>query len=303
LASVAFLALAVAPASSAGGAKNTTDKKMEPAYLHWYSALSQDGSVMTAIAPDRGSVDLATNLGPLKEIGYYESPLTRDPFDRIMGLMDQVGFDGMQPGPPRPPDTLVVSLGKNYADPKASVVRGWAVYDVPQELKPILDEFEAQTAELREHPVRAIRGEGALASRALSLQDVLAARVTLKNVGTQPLKLDNPFHKRMEERLTVTLAVRMDKPWDQIREGEQLWIECKLEQIRPLNPKAVRPSGRQATLPPGATLEFSVRKRLLLKPGRYLAVLTYRTSRIKGDISSMRGGLVMDLGAFEVDAR
>lgn len=273
-------------------------------YINWFQALGPGGSVATAVTPeDLGSVDLSWNLGPAQEIGYFEHRLPEGTYTRVLKVMDQVGFDQMSSGPPRPPDTAIISFGKNYWDGQNGVNRGWAVDDFPQAMQPVLDELKALTDVLRKHPVRAIRGEAAVQPSSLSLQDPLTIAVTIHSIGRELVKIDNPFHKHMEEGLTVQLMVRKDKPWEQLKEGEQHWLNCTLAQIRPIDRKAKLPSDRQVPLAPGATLQFTVYKTVMLSPGQYRGQLTYRTSQKPGDTASIRGVVLLDLAPFEVKAQ
>jgi hypothetical protein len=272
---------------------------MEPSYIYWINPNPQ-GSMLTALSPQKGSVDVTGNPEGTQEIGYYEQALPRESFDRVLALIDQVGLETLPVSPTLPPDTPVTSVGKGWNAGRPPVVRGYALWEVPKALQPVMDAFRTQTTALLKHPVRVIHGEGAPVKSQFALDDTTAFTITLKNVGTEPLKLDNPFHKRMEEALTLHLQVRKDKPPNQLREGDVVWIECKLDHVRPVDPKAAPPAGRQLTLAAGAELRFVIRKKLLLSPGRYVAELDYRTSRLKEDIASMSGRLNMRLGSFEV---
>ncbi|ATB41054.1 hypothetical protein CYFUS_006516 [Cystobacter fuscus] len=272
---------------------------MEPSYVYWINPTPQ-GPVVTALFPDKGSVDVSGNHDGRQEIGYYEHVLPRKVFDHVLALLDQAGLENLPVSPTLPPDTPVTSVGKSWAQRQPPMVRGYALWQVPKALQPTMDEFRLQTTELLKHPVRAIQGEGVPVKSQFLLEDTPAFTITLKNVGTEPLKLDNPFHKRMEEALTLHLRVRKDKPPDQLREGDTVWIECKLDHVRLADPKAVTPAGRQLTLAAGAELRFFIRKKLMLAPGRYIAELDYRTSRFKDDVSSLSGRLNMRLGSFEV---
>lgn len=275
------------------------NETMEPSYIYWLNPTPQ-GTVMTAIAPQQGSVDVTGNYDGVQEIGYYEQALPRNTFDRILALVDQVGLENLPASPTLPPDTPVTSVGKIWDERSPPVVRGYAVWQLPKVLYPVMDEFRAQTAALLKHPVRAIHGEGFPGKKQFSLEDTTVFAITLKNVGTTALKLDNPFHKRMEESLTLRLQVRKDKPPAQLREGDVIWIDCKLDHVRQADPKTAIPAGRQITLAAGTGLSFLIRKKLMLTPGRYIAELEYRTNRIKDDVSSMSGTLNMHLGIFEV---
>ncbi|HYO67006.1 MAG TPA: hypothetical protein VEU33_13080 [Archangium sp.] len=271
---------------------------MEPEYVYWLNP-TPHGPVVTALFPNKGSVDVSGNHDGRQEIGYYEHTLPRAAFDRVLTLIDQAGLENLPVSPPLPPDTPVTSVGMFWVQ-RPPLVRGYALWQAPQALQPTMDEFRLQTTELLKHPVRAIHGEGAPVKNQFTLDDTAAFTITLKNIGTEPLKLDNPFHKRMEEALTLHLQVRKDKPPEQLLEGDAVWIECKLDHVRMADPKATPPTGRQLTLTAGGELRFVIRKKLMLAPGRYVAELDYRTSRFKEDVASMSGRLNMRLGSFEV---
>jgi hypothetical protein len=295
---VARAGILLAVLTSMDGRATEGGTRMEPEDVYWMTDMLH-GSVYTAIMPTLGSVHVTGNYEGAQSIGYYERALARHVFERIKQMVDTVGLEKLPEYPPLPPDTRGTSVGKTLPDGQV-VVRGYPLWDVPKQLQPVIDAFKAQTAELMKHPVRVIRGEGTPVKTNLSLADVLSFAITLTNAGTSPLKLDNPFHKRMEEGLTLQLHVKPDRPSEQIREGEELWIECVVDHVRAKDPKASLPGGRQVTLAPGAKLQFIVRKKLLLKPGSYRAELFYRTTRVKDDVSSMEGTLTIVLGTFEV---
>lgn len=294
--------LLLLPAIAAAQAPVKEPKTMEPTYIHWYQALSMNGAVMTAIAPEWASADVSANLGTHPEVGYYQAALPRARFEAMLQLMDATGFDTEPNGPPVVPDTAIMSFGKTFADPTKTTVRGWAVHELPPKFVPLRDAFSQLTEELRAHAVRAVRGTAAPVARELSVKDVPAFEVTLTNVGREAVKLNNPFHKQMEEQLTVRLMVRRNKPWEQLRETEQLFIECAVGHIRMPDPKAKPPEGRKVKLAPGESLRFVVRKPLQLAPGDYVAQIVYLTTATPPDPSALRGELALDTAAFTVRA-
>lgn len=300
--SASLLWLVLAPAITAAQPATKDTKMTEPSYIHWHQALSQGGSVMTAVGPDWGSVDLSANLGS-EEIGYYQAPLPRERFDQLLQLMDRLKFDEEPPAPAVPIGTATLSFGKNYkGDPTAAVVHGWAIYQFPARLQPLLDALQAVTSEVRKQPVRAVRAQGTLSVREVSRAEAPAFTVTLTNVGREPIKVDNPFHRRMEEALTVRLVIRKDKPSSQLREGDVLWVECAARHVRLPDPKRAAPDARKVKLAPGEALRFVVQKELQLEPGAYLAHVRYWTSRARDDVSALGGELEVDLGRFTVKA-
>jgi hypothetical protein len=264
--------------------------------------LGQSGPA-TAIAPDgeNSSVDLGMNVQGRQEMGYYEHTLPAGTFARVLALLDQVGFDTLESGPPILPDTPTLSMGKMYdGTPPRFDMRGYDAGKVPKVLDPVRAELLALTEVILEHPVRAIRGEAAPTQRSFNIDEPVTFELRLKNVGIKPLLLDNPFHKRMEQQMTVRFVVTKDAPVPQNRGPEQLWVDVKVEHVHMLDRKLKPPAERELTLDPGEEFRFLVRKKLMLQPGRYRTAVFFRNSRQKKTEVSAPGALAMDPGMFEV---
>ncbi|MBN1210914.1 MAG: hypothetical protein JXB05_39060 [Myxococcaceae bacterium] len=143
-----------------------------------------------------------------------------------------MGFGTLQSGPPILPDTPTISVGKMYdGTPPRFDMRGYDAGNVPQVLDPVRAEMRALTEVILQHPVRAIHGEAAPTLSSFRVDEPVAFELRLKNVGIQPLKLDNPFHKRMEQQLTVRFLVTKDAPVLPNRGPEQLWVDAKVERV------------------------------------------------------------------------
>jgi len=280
---------------------------MEPSFLLYMESLGPQwlggGGLGTSIQaePKVSSVELRSNFQGRQEVGYYEHYLPEGTFARIMNLLDEVGFDTLQSGPPILPDTPTVSVGKMYdGTPDRFDMRGYDAGKVPKVLDPVRAEMRALTEVILKHPVRAIRGEAAPTQPSFRIDEPVTFELRLKNVGTKPLKLDNPFHKRMEEQLTVRFLVTKDAPVPQNRGPEQLWVDAKVEHVHLPDRKLKPPTEREVTLGPGEEFRFLVRKKLMLQPGRYRTVIFFRNSRQKQTEVSAPGALAMDPGVFEV---
>ncbi|HYI02171.1 hypothetical protein [Hyalangium sp.] len=275
---------------------------MQPSFVLYIESLGHGGLTM-ALQPDskNSSVELLSNFKGRQEVGYYEHALPAGTFARVLTLLDQVGFDKLPASPGLQPDTPTVSVGKMYAgSPPRFDMKGYDAANVPKALDPVRAELRPLIEVIVAHPVRAIRGEAAPVQPSFRGDEPVAFELRLENVGTKPLKLDNPFHKRMEEQLTVRLLVTRDKPAEKIQEKDQLWLDCTVEHVHTPDRKIKPPSERELELGPGAELRFVVRKKLMLQPGRYRAVIFFRNSRQKKTELSAPGVLGMDPGVFEV---
>jgi hypothetical protein len=280
---------------------------MQPSCVLYMEFIGQgwlgQGGPTTAIAPDakNSSVELRMNFQGRQEVGYYEHALPAGTFARILKLLDEVEFDTLQSGPPVLPDTPTISVGKMYdGTPPRFDMRGYDAGKVPKVLDPVRAEIRSLTEVILQHPVRAIRGEAAPTQPSFRADEPVAFELRLKNVGTKPLLLDNPFHKRMEDQLTVRFLVTKDAPVPPNRGPEQLWVDAKVEHVHMLDRKLKPPTERELTLDPGEEFRFLVRKKLMLQPGRYRTVIFFRNSRQKKTEVSAPGALAMNPGVFEV---
>lgn len=271
---------------------------MSKAYLVLFMDLSH-GSLGAAFpASGRGSVDLSGNFLGRQEIGYYEAELPAGSYARLRHLKDGIDFKRLTAPGELPPDTKTVSVGESL-DGEDIDTRGFPLHAIPSALEPLLDEMRKATEHMLAHPLRVLRGEGASSQRQFHLEQPVSFRVTLRNVGTQPIETENPFVPHAPDRTNLQLIVAKDKPTGQLREGESLWLELGVENVHPLEGEKP-PTGRRVTLNPGAELRFVVRKKLLSAPGTYRAALTYFTTRGERGLETMDGHLTMDLGSFDV---
>jgi len=258
-----------------------------------------NGSLGAAFPPaGKGSLDLSGNFLGRQEIGYYEAELPPGVYARLKQLYGGIDFDALPATLELPPDTKTVSVGES-PDGDDIDTRGFALNSIPSALEPLLNEMRKAAEHMLAHPLRVLRGEGAPTQRQFDMERPVSFEVTLRNVGTQAIETRNPFAPHAPERTNLRLIVAKDKPPEQLREGESLWMELGAENVHLLDGRGP-PRDRYLTLAPGAELRFMVRKKLLSSPGAYRAALTYFTSRGKRGLGMMDGHLTMDLGRFEV---
>ncbi|AGC49029.1 hypothetical protein MYSTI_07757 [Myxococcus stipitatus DSM 14675] len=258
-----------------------------------------NGSLGAAFPPaGKGSVDLSNNFLGRQEIGYYEAELLPGAYARLKQLHGDLDFNALPVATELPPDTKTVSVGES-PDGEDIDMRTFPLHSVPDALEPLLNEMREASEHMLTKPLRVLRGEGAPTSPRFPLEKSVSFAVTLRNVGSQAIEMENPFIPHAPGRANLRLLVSKDKPSEQLREGDVLWMELGLENVHPPEGKKP-PEGRRVTLTPGAELRFVVRKKLLSAPGTYRAVLTYFTSRGERGLETMDGQLALDLGRFEV---
>jgi hypothetical protein len=282
----------------AGGLSLRKGDVMSKGYLVLLLDLA-NGSLGAAFPPvGKGSVDLSGNFLGRQEIGYYEAELPSGAYARLKQLYGGIDFEALPPTGDLPPDTKTVSVGES-PDGEDLETRGFALTAMPGALEPLLNEMRKAAENMLAHPLRVLRGEGAPTQRQFDMERPVSFEVTLRNVGTQAIETENPFVPHAPERTNLQLIVSKDKPPEQLREGESLWMELGVENVHPLDGKEP-PKARRLTLSPGEEFRFLVRKKLLSSPGSYRGALTYFTSRGKRGLETMDGRLTMDLGRFEV---
>ncbi|NMO18765.1 hypothetical protein HPC49_13980 [Pyxidicoccus fallax] len=271
---------------------------MSKGYLVLFMDLP-NGSLGAAFSSaGKGSVDLSNNFLGRPEIGYYETELPPGTYARLKQLHGAVDFGAMPVTTELPPDTKTLSVGES-PDGEDIDTRTFPLHAVPDALEPLLNEMRKAAEHMLARPLRVLRGEGAPSSPRFPLEKPVSFEVTLRNVGTQAIETENPFVPHAPDRTNLRLLVLKDKPAEQLREGDSLWMELGMENVHP--PEGQKPpEGRRLTLKPGAELRFVVRKKLLSAPGAYRAALTYFTSRGQRGLETMEGQLTLDLGRLEV---
>lgn len=256
---------------------------------------------LTAAFPARGkgSLDLTNNFLSKQEIGYYEAELPPGAYERLRKLYEAIDFSDLPEVMEIPPDTKTLSVGEMVSESDFDL-KNYRLDGVPPKVEPLLDEMRKATEYLRMSPLRALRGEGAATQHDFPIEKPVSFQVVLQNVGTERIETDSPFVARgVNGETNLRLIVTRDKPPEQLRESETLWLELGVESAHPPEGEKA-PAERRVSLKPGETLRFVVRKKLLSTPGRYRAVLTYFTNRGNRGLEVMEGFLSMDLGTFEV---
>jgi hypothetical protein len=198
----------------------------------------------------------------------------------------------MQPG------MLSVTLGE-VLEGKSDDLRGYAMHKIPPQLKPLLAEADRLVEATLQHPKRVVRGSGSPEKAEVDAGATVAFRVTLKSVGREAAVIDNALGSREPDSSGIQLLVEKDKPPEQYQESDQLWVDIPVRNLSIVEPKPA-PTCRRVTLPPGAELQFVVKKKLRLSPGRYRASAFYNASEGKPGQEVVEGRLRIELGRFSV---
>jgi len=262
--------------------------------------LDLPSGTLTAAFPaqGKGSLDLTNNFLSKQEIGYYEAELPAGAYERLRKRYEAIDFSDQPDVLEVLPDTKTLSVGEMVGEDFD--LRSFTLNSVPPKVEPLLDEMRKATEYLRMNPLRVLRGEGAATQSDFPLEKPVSFQVTLRNVGTERIETDSPFVARgVNGESNIRLIVTRDKPPEQLRESETLWLELAVESVHPPEGEKA-PAERRVLLRPGEVLRFVVRKKVLSTPGRYRAVLTYFTNRGNRGLEVMDGFLTMDLGTFEV---
>ncbi len=293
--SAALAALVALLVAAPAGAKGTS---MEHEYF-WFTSDLQEGYLSASfLRSGRAVAGVTGKVGTRQEIGDYETMLPADTVDRLRKLKAQVGFDALPPSGSGQPGMKGVSIGESRG-PEGPEPKGWWLFEIPPAVQPLLDEVRRLSEEVMKHPVRVLRGRGAARKPSFPANAPATFEVTLEGLGTKALRARNPLSIQDPNytglRLVVTGEGAPGQP------GNELWLDLTPQHVLPL-PGAAPDRGAVLELKPGEKRTFLVARALLAAPGRYRAVLLYRSTPPRGDEDFLDGTLRIDLGAFELVA-
>jgi hypothetical protein len=145
------------------------------------------------------TVDLSFNYDGRPEIGVWRATLRDDRFDAAVAELAASGYEAL-PGPSLvKPGAKLVSIGVRRAGERAPRMRGFPVHAPPPQLAPAVVLLDAAIAEIRQHPLRVLRGRAALGAARIDHGGDLSVDLNLTNAGIEPLHLSNPMASPAKE--------------------------------------------------------------------------------------------------------
>jgi len=236
--------------------------------VHYSRSFGPWGSHAVAVEREGdSSLMLSFNHDGAPEVGLWQHLLEPARFDELVLALRASRYQEL-PTPASPyPGMAPVSLGERRAG-TMPVMRSFAT--VTPELDGVMACLARVEAELREHPVRVVRGAAAWRGAELAPGGTAEIELTLMNVGAQPLERPSPLGAATGGWTGLRLAyLRPNR--------EQVaFTDLRPEDVGPLAGDQAAPT---LLLAPAESASFLLRSRLpaAVRPGRYQPVLEVRT--------------------------
>ena len=237
-----------------------------------------------------------------QEIGTYRRSLPDATVAQLAALLHQSRYRNLPAPPPMMPDTPTLAVGEADAGAALPKLASFLLRDVPAALIPYVHAAQAAVEEVRREPYRVVAGEVRLADRDHHPARPLSFEATIRNVGAEPLVIDNPLRAEAHDGLNLSLIV---EGLDPAEPGalETPWLKVALDprHVSPLPGQAAAlETGGRIELAPGQGVCFWVRRRLWISPGNYRAAVVYACTNNTDDERTLEGELTMDGGTFAV---
>ncbi len=233
-------------------------------------------------------------------LGFYEATLLRTSYDELRRL-ESGARAAVGPAPSAvAPDVRSVSIGAS-PDGVRVEMRSFPLHEVPPAVLPSIEAARRAVAEVMKSPGRVLRGAARPASRSFRVGEAPVFEISLSNVGRDELQTGNPLCAADPDWTGLTLEIARERTSGPVADSDTLSLLLGPQNVLAL-PGVVPPRGKLASLPPGGTLAFQVKRRILASPGIYRARLLYRAAPAEGDLTSIEGTLRIPLGTFEVVA-
>jgi hypothetical protein len=226
------------------------------------------------------------------EIGVYETTLEDAKATTLRDRLKGANYTQYKAANVLKPEMATTVVGLVEAPAEDPDLRSFPRRDVPPALLPVITELEAAVGELRQHPKHVVSGSAVWEAARLTPNEDVAFTVTLKNIGTDAVKLDAPGAPADDDgKLPWTLLLA--------KGDDKLFVELTKENLHQDSSKKSFWSKKTAVLKPGEESRVSFKKRVHLVPGSYRGQLTFVTKG--GDAESHVGGrLQIELGPLTV---
>jgi hypothetical protein len=260
--------------------------------IHYSRDVGWAGSLIVELCKAEPSHVLVTfNYDQRPEIGVYQAPLAEGVFAQVLAEVQRSGYPSLAPPGPFPPESKFVVVGERLEGAESPAIHAFDVRALPPGIASIQAHVERVVDGIRRHRSRVVEGKAAWTKPAFDTVEPIAARVTLKNTGALPMTLANPLSAGREAGLMLVLADAA---------GATESVELDVAQLR-------GSPGLQdglVTLAPGDALAFALTKKVYLRPGDYMARLSYRSLvDVQGDPQFVGGELWLEVGRFRVQHR
>ena len=279
---------------------------------NWYIIFNRDiplGAVAVTVTPAEASrLTLSANLGAKQEIGHYRQELPAKRLAEIRSTVRASNYKALPEPAPAPPSMPFVFLGEGSvgAPPAQNDSRSFPADPLPSALEPVVTLMRGVVDEIREHPWRVVSGEAVTTQPQMAANEGLTLIVRIKNIGTAPLLLANPAGALTDATVGLSLRIARDKPDDELQDDDVAQLEFARGAVRQVPPpgEQLEKPGLTLELEPGEELRLQLMRNVVLRPGRYRAVLTYHSQIDDADPErSVEGALLMAVRPFEISGQ
>lgn len=231
------------------------------------------------------------NRGQRPEIGFWRHNIPSTMFQDLVARLDGSNYQAI-------PQNIVMKPGQTLMTIEITRAGDAAPYResfLPRqpELADVMALVATIKAELRQHPRRVLRGEARWRNESVRKGDTAMLDVTLSNVGSQQLQIQNPAWER-------TSGISGFRLWVRSEEGvAQGLVDVLAKDVQAIDASAATP---QIHLAPGEQASFTVRKGLAaIDPGRCKTALEIRSDLTESATQEfVAGKLAVDMGFVTV---
>jgi hypothetical protein len=250
------------------------------------------GALIAELCATDPSTAIATfNYDGRPEIGVYRATLPAPSFQQALDVLRRSGYDQLPSPATVTPEAKFLTLGERHEGETVPALKPFDLRSVPPALDVVRQELEKIIALVRQHPMRVLKATASWGKPAFRADEPLVVQVALQNASALPITIGNPLAP--------------EAPWNGLRlvvwqpDGEESTADLHASHLR-APPDA--PQDGEATLGPGETLAFEIKKKVYLPPGAYEGRLAYQNVIERdSDVQFVRGELWLDLGALAVE--
>ena len=232
----------------------------------------------------RSVVHLSHNYDRQPEIGHWNGSVTDAHFDELVRRLRASHYNEIEVPRLQYPGEYSLSIGEHREGEDRPMFKSCSL-DAP-ELEPVLEWITQLTAEVRQRPVRVLRGQASWGAPEARFEGPFDVRVTLENIGVEPFRLTHPG----DPEQTMPAATLFFNNEDGAQRG---FLEMGARRVIDALPPA---TASDVVLAPGERLTFTARGVVPVEADQYWGSLVLRASGDHSDASALSGQLTLELG-------
>ncbi len=270
----------------------------------WFFVYNCDmgaGFVAVTVFPaGQSTVRITQNLGAKDEIGFYGEKIATEDIERIRDAILQSTYQELPAATTLPPTTATLTVGEGRAG-QIPPLKSFALTDLPQPLRALIAEMNHFIDVVRAHPIRVIQGQGNPVSPKLEVGLPLKLEVSLTNIGTQPILLNNFLQSAEESRVKLSLRKRAVK--ENTEQTKSVTVELPSSSIEfiSLSDQDEKPAAAKFELLAESELKLRIEQTAYLPPGDYDIALIFQFAAAGiAAAKTIDGTLGIDCGKIEI---